>query len=204
MNSILSARLQQDLVLASASPRRADILTMLGFDFEVEPADIEETHDGQATPPEHARRLAREKARGLSRTRSAGVSIGADTIVVCDADILGKPESFQDALGMLQRLQGRWHTVHTGLALYDLLAGRGVDAVESTQVRFRACTDDTLRRYVETGECDDKAGAYAIQGVGAMLVHEIRGCYYNVMGLPVSRFLNLLHELRASEVGHAS
>ena len=203
MNSILPARLQQGLVLASASPRRADILTMLGFDFEVDPAHIEETQDGQATPAEHAQRLARDKARALSRTRSTGTSIGADTIVVCEDEILGKPKSFDDAIDMLRRLQGRWHTVYTGLALYDLSRGRGADAVASTQVRFRACTDDTLRRYVETGECDDKAGAYAIQGVGALLVEEIRGCYYNVMGLPIGCFLDLLQALRTTEVGHA-
>ncbi len=203
MNSLVPAHLQQDLVLASASPRRATVLDMLGFEFEIEPADVEETHDGRESPPEHARRLAREKAQALARSRSAGTSIGADTIVVADGDILGKPESFDHALEMLGRLQGRWHTVHTGIALYDLAARRGVDDVASTEVRFRACDDDLLRRYVETGECDDKAGAYAIQGIGALLVQEIRGCYYNVMGFPIHSFVELLQQLHASEVGRA-
>jgi septum formation protein len=203
MNPIVPARLQEGLVLASASPRRAEILSMLGFDFEVEPVHVEESHDGRATAPEHARRLARDKACALRPRRRQGTAIGADTIVVLDDEIMGKPSSFEDALGMLLRLQGRWHTVHTGIALHDLAEGRGVDAVESTEVCFHACGDDTLRRYVETGECDDKAGAYAIQGVGAMLVKEIRGCYYNVMGFPIGSFLNLLRELRTSEVGRA-
>lgn len=201
MNSIVPVRLQEGLILASASPRRADILSMLGFDFEVAPAHVEEIHDGEASPQEHVRRLALDKARALVGTRDRGLVIGADTIVVTDGEILGKPTSFDNAMAMLQRLQGRWHTVHTGVALFDLATRRDADAVESTEVRFRPCSDDMLRRYVETGECDDKAGAYAIQGIGAMLVQEIRGCYYNVMGFPIGSFLDLLYELRTSEVG---
>lgn len=205
MNPMVPASQQEGLILASASPRRADILSMLGFDFEVAPVRVEETYDGRATATEHARRLARDKAQALARERRHGTAIGADTVVVLDdVEILGKPSSFEDALDMLKRLQGRWHRVHTGIALQNLANGRSVDAVESTAVRFHACGDNTLRQYVETGECDDKAGAYAIQGVGAMLVKEIRGCFYNVMGFPIGSFLNLLRELRASEVGRAS
>jgi len=203
MNPLVPARLQQGLILASASPRRAEVLRMLGFEFEVEPAHVEETHDGRATPPEHARRLARDKAGTLIATRSSGIVIGADTIVVVDRDILGKPESFDDALAMLERLQGRWHTVHTGIALCELSSQRMVDAVASTEVRFRDCDEATLRSYVKTGECDDKAGAYAIQGTGALLVQEIHGCYYNVMGFPIGSFVELLHALGTQEVGRA-
>ncbi|NIV75185.1 MAG: hypothetical protein GWN37_10195, partial [Gammaproteobacteria bacterium] len=102
------------------------------------PVHIDESHDGRATPVEHAGGLAREKARALAPKRSSGTAIGADTIVVLDGDILGKPSSFDDALGMLKRLQGRWHTVHTGIALHDLATRRGVEAVDSTEVRFRS------------------------------------------------------------------
>lgn len=203
MNSIIPETLQEGLILASASPRRADILSMLGFEFEVAPAHVDESHDGAATAQEHVRKLALDKVRALAGARERGLVIGADTIVVVDGEILGKPTSFDDAMDMLRRLQGRWHTVHTGVALYDLASRRHVDGVASTDVRFRSCDDDMLRRYVETGECDDKAGAYAIQGIGAMLVQEIRGCYYNVMGFPIGIFLDLLSELRTEEVGRA-
>jgi septum formation protein len=169
MNPLLPASIQEDLLLASASPRRAAILQMLGFDFEVVPANIEE---------------------------------GNDTAVVAGR-ILGKPRSAAEAFEMLCDLRGRWHRVYTGIALHDLATARGVDDVETTSIRFHACEDDLLRRYVDTGECDDKAGAYAIQGLGAMLVQEIRGCFYNVMGLPVGRFISLLRAFRGSEVERA-
>ncbi|UCE04295.1 MAG: septum formation protein Maf [Candidatus Latescibacterota bacterium] len=193
--------MQEDLILASASPRRAAILKMLGFDFEVVPANIEEGNDTATNPAEHARALAREKARAIRRPQ--GLSIGADTIVVVAGRILGKPRSAAEAFAMLCDLRGRWHRVHTGIALHDLATARGVDDVETTSIRFHAWEDDVLRRYVDTGECDDKAGAYAIQGLGAMLVQEIRGCFYNVMGLPVERFITLLREFRAPEVERA-
>ncbi len=203
MNPLLPAAMQQDLVLASASPRRAAILRMLGFDFDVVPTRVEEEPLHEPDPAAHARIQARRKAGAGGTGRLRGTSIGADTIVVVDGDILGKPTTPDEALHMLRRLRGRWHTVHTGVALQDLASGRLVDGVESTEVRFHSWNDEVLRRYVDTRECDDKAGAYAIQGVGAMLVQEIRGCYYNVMGFPVQRFLALLGEFRKVEVADA-
>lgn len=203
MNPLLPEAMQQDLVLASASPRRAAILRMLGFDFEVVPTRVEEDPLHEPDPVEHARLQARRKADAAATGRSRGTCIGADTIVVVDGDILGKPATPDEALHMLRRLGGRWHTVHTGVALQDLASGRRVAGVESTEVRFHDWDAEVLRRYVDTGECDDKAGAYAIQGFGAMLVEEIRGCYYNVMGLPVWRFLALLEELPNAEVRDA-
>ena len=203
MNPLLPETLQRGLILASASPRRAAILEMLGFEFEVMPTRAEENHIATAAPLEQARHLARLKAEEPADARQQGIRIGADTIVVVDGRILGKPADDDAALDMLRLLRGRWHRVHTGLALHDLGTRRTLDAVETTDVLFAHWDDDVLRRYVQTGEPADKAGAYAIQGLGAMLVREIRGCYYNVMGFPVARFLALLRELHGAEVGNA-
>ena len=125
--------------------------------------------------------------------------IGADTIVVLDGDVLEKPTSQADALGMLQRLQGRWHTVYTAVALHHAARQRSCCGIEATEVHFRQLDDDILQRYAASGEPDDKAGAYAIQGLGAMLVREVRGCFYNVMGFPIVRFLDLLEEMHPEE-----
>lgn len=203
MNPLLPVSLQNHLILASASPRRAAILAMLGFEFEVEPTRAEDEPLHEPDAREHARAQAERKAAAGARGRRLGTCIGADTIVVVDGDILGKPGSAAESLAMLRRLCGRWHLVHTGLALHDAASGRHVAGVETTAVSFYAWDDLALQQYVHTGECADKAGAYAIQGLGAMLVQEIRGCFYNVMGFPVQRFLSLLRELRQAEVASA-
>lgn len=203
VNPLVSASLQEGLVLASASPRRAAILEMLGFEFALEPTQVEESPLDEDDPQEHARLQARRKAHAARGSRSRGILIGADTIVVVDGDILGKPASPAEARHMLSRLQGRWHEVHTGVALEHVATGACADGVEITEVRFAPLDEGFLAAYVATGECDDKAGAYAIQGLGAMLVQEIRGCFYNVMGFPVQRFLTLLHQIHAGESDHA-
>ena len=200
MNPILTAGQQRDLVLASSSPRRATILRMLGFEFDIVPAALDEPQHGQTDPEPHVRRLAELKAAAAAATRRRGLFLGADTVVVVDGDILEKPESPVEALAMQRRLRDRWHTVYTGVALVDRDSGRSGAGVERTEVRFHAWDDAFLQRYVATGEGLDKAGSYAIQGLGAMLVREIRGDYYNVMGLPVGCFLRLLGELRPPEV----
>lgn len=166
---------------------------MLEFDFLVYPTPVEETADRQREPVAHARGLAELKAAAAAARFPHHRCIGADTIVVVDGDVLEKPRSRVEALQMLTRLRDRWHTVHTAIALVH--GRRAAAAVESTKVRFNAVSDAFLRRYVETGECDDKAGAYAIQGLGALLVREIRGCYFNVMGFPVTRFVELLQQM---------
>jgi septum formation protein len=197
---MLPAALQCELVLASSSPRRAEILRMLGFEFTVVPAGIAEEDHGHPDPVEHVERLARLKAGQVLVGAGNGVILGADTIVVVDGDILNKPLSADDALAMLRRLRGRWHTVFTGIALADRATDRTVVGHERTDVRFHPWDDDFLQRYVATGECMDKAGAYAIQGLGALLVQEIRGCFYNVMGLPIGCLVRLLGTLRSREV----
>lgn len=196
MNPMLEPHQQQGLVLASASPRRAAILTMLGFDFEVLSIPVAEEALGHPDPVQHVERLARLKAEAAAGRLDDGLFLGADTIVVVDGDILNKPLSRSDALAMHQRLAGRWHTVYTGVAVLDRASGRQAVGSESTAVRFHEWDEGFRSRYVATGEGDDKAGAYAIQGLGALLVREIQGCYFNVMGLPVSRFVQLLQALR--------
>jgi len=192
--------MQADLVLASGSPRRAAILRMLGFEFEVVPAALVEEDHLHPEPEPTVRRLAQLKAEAAAQGRARGLFIGADTIVVVDGDILNKPRSPAEAMQMLRRLRGRWHTVYTGIALVDRVSGREGAEHECTDVHFHAWDDAFLERYVATGECMDKAGAYAIQGLGALLVREIRGCFYNVMGFPVGSFVRLLQRLRPEEV----
>ena len=199
MNPLLAADLQENLVLASASPRRAQILEMLGFRFDIVPTDVEEDALPGETPRQHAEELACAKAAAAAHQLPGKICIGADTIVVLDGDVLEKPTSQEDALGMLQRLQGRWHTVFTAVALHHEARQRFCSGIEATEVHFRQLDDDILKRYATSGEPDDKAGAYAIQGLGAMLVREVRGCFYNVMGFPIVRFLDLLDEMHLDE-----
>lgn len=179
------------VVLASASPRRRELLTLLGLSFAVAPTDVDEARrDGEA-PEVHAERLAREKARAGGR--EGAVTIGADTIVVLDGDILGKPRDRAEAAAMLRRLAGREHVVHTAIAV--AYAGHVAAAVVSTRVWFRPLAESTIAAYLDTGEPMDKAGAYGIQGYGAVLVDRIEGDYFTVMGLGLARLVDLLGEV---------
>lgn len=179
------------VVLASASPRRRDLLTLLGLAFDVAPADVDESWRNGEAPPIHAERLAREKAE--ARQRPGAVVVAADTIVVVDGEILGKPRDASEAAAMLQRLQGREHVVHTAVAV--AYGGRVVSGTEATRVWFRPLDGDAIAAYVATGEPLDKAGAYGIQGFGAVLVQRIDGDYFTVMGLGLSRLVDLLGAL---------
>lgn len=183
------------LVLASGSPRRREILDRLGLEFEVVPApdDVEGEWDGEEPPEAFARRAATAKADAVAAGRPDRLVVGADTIVVLDGRVLGKPADGAEARTILGRLAAREHVVHTGVAV--LAPGpRRAAGVESTAVRFRGLTAAEIEAYVETGEPLDKAGAYGIQEFGASLVEGIRGCYFNVVGLPVARLLTLLSE----------
>lgn len=178
------------LILASQSPRRAELLTRLGLEFDIRPADIDETYLPGELPDAHCERLAREKAAAVGAQAPDALVIGSDTIVVLDGEVLGKPRDAAHALQMLTRLSGREHEVHTGVAV----AGQG--RVESTlvrvRVRFRDLGRETWEAYVATGEPMDKAGAYGIQGYGSAVVAGIEGDYFAVMGLPVVSTLELL------------
>jgi septum formation protein len=178
------------LILASASPRRAQLLAMLGLAFEVRPAGIDETPAHGETPVHHTERLSREKAAFVAKNEGDALVIGSDTVVVIDGTVLGKPDDALQAVEMLLRLQGREHTVATGIAV--VRNERVCSAVEQVRVRFRPFGRETATRYVETGEPMDKAGAYGIQGYGSTLVESIAGDYFAVMGLPIVRLLELL------------
>ncbi|MBI4520776.1 MAG: septum formation inhibitor Maf [Gemmatimonadetes bacterium] len=182
------------LILASASPRRASLLRMLGLAFDQMSAGVDETVIPRESPAAHAERLARAKAMSVAARRPEALVLGCDTIVVIDQDILGKPVDTADAVAMLLQLAGRFHTVVSAVALAGP-GGRTLSAVESTHVRFRAFDAEEAARYVATGEPMDKAGAYGIQGFGAALVAEIRGDYYTVVGLPILRMLELLEAM---------
>jgi len=176
------------LVLASASPRRRQLLEMLHLPVLVSPANVQELPLSGEAPRAYAERLARDKARAVP----GQLVLGADTIVVLDGTILEKPTGDADALRMLRLLQGRTHVVITAICLTH--EGREFRAADETRVTFRPSDDATLRAYIATGEPRDKAGAYGIQGWGAALVDRIDGDFFSVMGLPVRRVLDLLAE----------
>jgi septum formation protein len=182
-----------NLVLASASPRRREILSSIGVKFDVFPAEVDETPLLGETPPALALRLACLKAQYAS-FRTSGVCIGADTVVDVDGVAFGKPRDRDEAIFMLRSLSGRDHLVHTGVAL----ASGGIvsnSGLETTRVFFGNLAEDEMRAFALSGEGDDKAGAYAIQGRGALLVTRIEGCYYNVVGLPAFMLNGMLKEL---------
>lgn len=181
------------LVLASASPRRADLLRAAGYQFEIDPADTDESvHPGEA-PPAYALRVAREKAARVSQRHPGAYVIGADTIVVVDGEILGKPADRADAARMLERLSARTHEVLTGVAVRH--GDREAARVETSKVRFVRLSPDEIRWYVDSGEPADKAGAYAIQGLASRFVEAVEGGCSNVVGLPVACVGSLLLDL---------
>ena len=181
------------LVLASQSPRRAELIGRLGLQPEIVPADLDERYLAGETPEGHAERLARDKAQAVAAAHPDALVIGSDTIVVIDGDVLGKPRGAAHAVEMLLRLSGREHEVCTGVAVAH--EGRVHSGLERVQVRFRMLDQALCEAYVETGEPMDKAGAYGIQGYGSALVESIRGDYFAVMGLPVVRTLELLRRM---------
>ena len=221
----MTAPVAPPIVLASQSPRRAQLLELIGLRFEVLPADLDETYLPHESPPDHARRLAEEKARAIALLRPEALVVGSDTVVILDGEVLGKPADGAEALAMLMRLQGREHEVLSGVAVVspagavstsveeeplmqpdtaqlpaDLprrteIGGRVASGVESVRVRFRGFDQATALEYIATGEPMDKAGAYGIQGYGATIVECIEGDYFAVMGLPIGRMIGLFRQL---------
>ncbi|MEX2583821.1 MAG: nucleoside triphosphate pyrophosphatase [Gemmatimonadota bacterium] len=181
------------LILASRSPRRAELLQRLGLEFAIVPAEIDETYVDHEMPADHAERLAREKAITVAARYPDALVIGSDTIVILEADVLGKPKSAADAVEMLSRLSGRTHEVYTGVAIAS--PGGVISGLERVSVRFRTLDRRECEEYVATAEPLDKAGSYGIQGFGSALVNSIDGDYFAVMGLPVVRMLALLRKL---------
>jgi septum formation protein len=188
------------LILASSSPRRAEILANAGLPFSVLSSAVDESPYPGETPAALVQRLANAKA-DLVTARAVGPAIilAADTVVVLDDKILGKPSSIEDARHMLQQLSGRTHSVLTGVALVRLPDGERRQFIESTLVHFRPIMDEELSSYLATAEPYDKAGAYAIQGIAGRYIPRIEGCYFNVVGLPLSRVLAELKALSRPE-----
>jgi septum formation protein len=181
----------EELVLASRSPRRAELLRLVGARFRVEEPG-EEPEPGERAPEDAVVWLARQKAAAVARNHPHEWVLAADTLVFQDGELLGKPRDEAEAHGMLRRLSGTWHAVYTGLSLCR--DGRSFDAWERSGVCFVELTDRDITRYIATGEPMDKAGAYGIQGFGALWVERVEGCYFNVMGLPLARLARLFRE----------
>ncbi len=185
------------IVLASASPRRSELLESAGIDFTVVPGDIDETPFPGEDPTNHVLRLAEEKAREVASRAEGRFFVGADTIVLSDNEIMGKPGNSDDAIRMLRKLSGRAHQVITGFAVLDRHTGRIESQVVSTDVSFKTLNDAEISTYVATGCPMDKAGAYAIQGGAAYMVERIDGSYTNVVGLPLCEVVATLRRMEA-------
>ena len=181
------------LILASQSPRRKSLLRQIGLKFRVIPSRIAEVLSPSQTPGDNAKRIALEKASEVAAHLRKGIVIGADTIVVLDHHVLGKPTSKDDARRMLRLLSGREHSVFTGFALVDVESKRHVTGVEETKVRFRKLDEREIIAYINSGSPMDKAGSYGIQDdFGAVFIEKVNGCFYNVIGFPLSRFYSTL------------
>jgi septum formation protein len=181
-------------ILASGSPRRKELLEQIGLKFTVDPADTREDIDFSLEPHELARKLSLEKAQAVAARHKNAIVIGADTFGVFEGKIIGKPHSETEAAEMLQTLNGKPHQVITGFSIVDTAGGKTVSRSVKTTVYLRKLTAEEIDAYVKTKEPLDKAGAYAIQGLGALLVEKIEGDYFNVVGLPLSELAEALKE----------
>lgn len=182
------------IILASASPRRQELLGQIGLSFEVKVRPVDETLVEGLSPQEAVAELAYRKAREVAKTVDRGLVIGADTVVVHNNKILGKPVSCDDAVAALLALNGSSHLVITGFSVIDVETQKLVKESDTTEVKFRNLTRTEIEAYVKTGEPMDKAGSYGIQGLGAVLVEKINGCYFNVVGLPLTKLVLVLKE----------
>ncbi|TXC90096.1 septum formation inhibitor Maf [Metabacillus litoralis] len=185
--------MKSNLILASASPRRKELLELLQLPFEVIPSLVEEVMDEELQPAEMVQSLAQQKAKGVAKEHQHAFVIGSDTIVVSDNKMLGKPKSHDEAKKMLRNLSGKTHEVFTGVSIIN---GEKIHTFhEKTAVTFYHLTESEIEDYVLSGEPMDKAGAYGIQGLGALLVKEISGDYFSVVGLPIARTSRELKEM---------
>ncbi|MGM9567596.1 MAG: Maf family protein [Clostridia bacterium] len=189
--------MKREIILASASPRRKELLEKLDLEFSVCPADIDESLLPEEDAGMYPLRTAVQKAMTIAKTAKNAIIIAADTVVVLDDCILGKPRDEVEAKEMLQRLSGREHIVITGIGVVDTASGRTLSATEQTIVYFHPLEEEEIDAYIASGECMDKAGSYGIQGKGSLLVRKIDGDYFNVMGLPLSKLYRLLLNIDA-------
>lgn len=182
----------KNIILASASPRRKELMQLAGYDFKIKSADIIEVVPENATPSEVVMSLALQKARAVADENRESIVVGSDTVVALDGKILGKPHSTTEAKEMLRSLSGKTHKVYTGVAI--VCGGETKNFFDETEVEFYPLSDEEIEEYVACGEPMDKAGAYGIQGKGSLLVKGIRGDYFNVMGLPISKLYREMKE----------
>jgi len=184
----------RELILASASPRRRELLRMLGVPFRVVESGVEE-EGASGDPVAHVLSLSQRKASAVAGKIGEGFVVGVDTVVVLDREILGKPSGPEEARAILGKLSGRVHRVYSGVTVTRAEDGKVLSDYRCTEVRMRRMSPGEIDAYVATGEPLDKAGAYAIQGKGALLVEEIRGCFYNVVGLPLCALMDILAKM---------
>ena len=187
-------------VLASTSPRRSELLKQVGLDFRVVPSGIEEDLVKGESPKAHVLRLAEKKALKVGSEYPDHWVIAADTIVYVGHSILGKPKDQEEAIKMLRRLSGKEHRVLTGFSVYHMGKGKGDRAAVKTAVKVKRLTPDEMEWYVQTGEPFDKAGGYAIQGIGSFMIESVRGSYTNVVGLPLCELIEMLNRLGALKI----
>ena len=185
------------LILASGSPRRKELLALMGLAYEVDASDADETIEGALAPEEIVLELSRRKALSVAPRHAGALVLAADTIVYLDG-VLGKPKTHERAAQMLRELSGRWHDVYTGLTLVDTATGALTQRVERTRVRFASMTQQEIEDYAASDEPLDKAGAYAVQGMGGMFVDRIEGSHSNVIGLPMSALREMLAQAGAA------
>lgn len=193
---IMVLSLSSPLILASASPRREELLCSVGLKFKIIPADVDETYLKGESPRAHVRRLSRDKAGVIAHQHPKALVLGADTIVVIDSRILGKPKNKKEAREMLKRLSSRQHTVFTGFTITCVNAGTSRTKVVQSAVQFKKISPEETEWYVNSDEPYDKAGGYAAQGKGASFIQAIRGSYTNVIGLPLCEVVEELNHLR--------
>ena len=190
----------KDIILASKSPRRANLLSNIGLRFKIQEANVDEKKAVSDKPYELVMELSYKKAYyAATRQNNDCIVIGADTIVYINNSILGKPASFDEAFEMLMSLSGKWHEVYTGVAIIDYCAKDNsfnfINEYQCSRVKFRKLNENIIYKYISTGEPMDKAGAYGIQELGSLLVEEIEGCYFNIVGLPVSKLYDMFLKL---------
>jgi septum formation protein len=192
--------MKNQLILASRSPRRYELLKQMGLDFDVIPSRIEESFVKEESPKKHVLRLAEAKALDIGSQYPDRWVIAADTIVYIDHSILGKPKNREETMKMLRRLSGKEHRVLTGFSVHHLEKGKGDREVVETAVKVKRLTPDEMEWYIQTGEPFDKAGGYAIQGIGSFMIESIRGSYTNVVGLPLCELIEMMNRLGALKI----
>lgn len=195
MKLIIQGLEDQKIILASSSPRRKELLEQIGLKFKVVPSSIEESIQPGETPLEFAQRMAREKAHAVGKNSNDALIISADTIVLLDDHVLGKPAVKEKAYKMLTQLSGREHKVITAFYILNTSTDQSISEHVETSVTFKELCEDEILAYIKTGEPYDKAGGYAIQGIGSFMIKEIKGSYTNVVGLPICELIEVLKRI---------